>query len=106
MPRCVGMCWPVLAVLCVILVPKLLFGNEDAEERKPSPYPPTKVDPIVEKIHGVEVVDPYRWLEDGASPAVKEWTDQENAFTHPCWTSCPSAARSTPASKRCSTSAA
>ena len=81
MPRCVGMCWPVLAVLCVILVPKLLFGNEDAEERKPSPYPPTKVDPIVEKIHGVEVVDPYRWLEDGASPAVKEWTDQENALT-------------------------
>ena len=75
------MCWPVLAVLCVILVPKLLFGNEDDEDRKPSPYPPTKVDPVVEKIHGVEVVDPYRWLENGTSPAVKAWTDQENAFT-------------------------
>ena len=26
-------------------------------------------------------MDPYRWLEDGASPAVREWTDRENAFT-------------------------
>ncbi len=53
----------------------------DADEKGPSAYPPTKVNPVVEKIHGVEVVDPYRWLEDGGSPAVKEWTDQENALT-------------------------
>ena len=52
-----------------------------SEAKKPSPYPPTKVDPVVEKIHGVEIVDPYRWLEDGASPAVKEWTEKENAYT-------------------------
>ena len=50
-----------------------------AEENKP--YPPTRIDPVVEKIHGVEVVDPYRWLEDGASPAVKEWTAKQNAYT-------------------------
>ena len=48
----------------------------DAAEKKPSPYPPTKIEPVVEKMHGVEIVDPYRWLEDGASPAVKEWTDE------------------------------
>ena len=28
-----------------------------------------------------KVVDPYRWLEDGASPAVKEWTAKQNAYT-------------------------
>ena len=53
----------------------------DAEGKKPSPYPPTKIDPVVEKMHGVEIVDPYRWLEDGASSAVKEWTEKQNAYT-------------------------
>ena len=53
----------------------------DAAEKKPSPYPPTRVDPVVEKIHGVTVVDPYRWLEDGSSPAVKQWTAKQNAYT-------------------------
>jgi prolyl oligopeptidase len=51
-----------------------------ADEKK-SFYPPTKADPVVEKLHGVEVTDPYRWLEDADSPAVKEWTDKQNEFT-------------------------
>jgi prolyl oligopeptidase len=51
-----------------------------AEEKKPD-YPTTKIDKVVEKLHGVEVVDPYRWLEEGDSAAVKEWTEKENAFT-------------------------
>jgi prolyl oligopeptidase len=51
-----------------------------ADEKK-SIYPPTKADPVVEKLHGVEITDPYRWLEDADSPAVKEWTDKQNEFT-------------------------
>jgi prolyl oligopeptidase len=49
-----------------------------AEKR---PYPPTKRETIVEKLHGVEVADPYRWLEDGESKAVQEWVAQQNAYT-------------------------
>jgi prolyl oligopeptidase len=30
-------------------------------------------DPIVEILHGAEVVDPYRWLEDGSSVETREW---------------------------------
>jgi prolyl oligopeptidase len=33
-------------------------------------------------MHGVVVHDPYRWLEDGAAPAVKTWTDAEVALTY------------------------
>jgi prolyl oligopeptidase len=32
-------------------------------------------------LHGIEVHDPYRWLEDGASPATRPWSDAQNART-------------------------
>ncbi len=46
----------------------------------PSP-PPTRTDDVVEKVHGVTIADPYRWLEDAASPEVHAWVDGENAYT-------------------------
>lgn len=48
--------------------------------QKPA-YPPTRVDDVVATLHGVEVHDPYRWLENESDPAVREWTDKQNAFT-------------------------
>jgi prolyl oligopeptidase len=32
-------------------------------------------------LHGIEVHDPYRWLEDGASAATRAWSDAQNART-------------------------
>ena len=32
--------------------------------------PASRVDPVTEALHGVEVTDPYRWLEDGDSADV------------------------------------
>jgi prolyl oligopeptidase len=40
--------------------------------------PATRTENVVEKIHGVEVRDPYRWLENGQSAEVKAWTDEQN----------------------------
>jgi prolyl oligopeptidase len=49
---------------------------------EPALVPPaTRRDEIVETIHGVAVNDPYRWLEDGASPEVRAWTAAQNART-------------------------
>lgn len=42
-------------------------------ERSPRP-PPTEVRVAEDTHHGVAVTDPYRWLEDGADPAVKSWS--------------------------------
>jgi hypothetical protein len=30
--------------------------------------------PVKDTYHGVTVVDPYRWLENGADPEVRAWT--------------------------------
>ena len=43
--------------------------------------PPTPRDNIVTVMHGVRVHDPYRWLEDAASPKVHAWIDVQNAYT-------------------------
>ncbi len=53
-----------------------------AEEQGISvPPPPTEAREIVETLHGVEVRDPYRWLEDQESPATRAWIDAQNAYT-------------------------
>jgi prolyl oligopeptidase len=46
------------------------------------PAPPkTTVNEVKETIHGVEIVDSYRWLEDQNSPETRSWIDAENAYT-------------------------
>jgi prolyl oligopeptidase len=37
--------------------------------------------PVVDTLFGETIVDPYRWLEDGASAETKAWTDAQNART-------------------------
>ena len=45
------------------------------------PPPPTEVREVVDTLHGVEVPDPYRWLEDQEAPGTRAWIDAQNAYT-------------------------
>jgi prolyl oligopeptidase len=65
-----GFCWwlSLVAIVC-----------PSVADAKP-PFS-TRAEAIVDTIHGVAVADPYRWLEDAASPEVQRWTDQQNALT-------------------------
>jgi prolyl oligopeptidase len=47
----------------------------------PAGPPKTQVDVVKETINGVEIDDPYRWLEDQNSPQTRAWIDSENAYT-------------------------
>jgi prolyl oligopeptidase len=44
-------------------------------------YPDSRSTDLVETLHGEEVADPYRWLEDGDAPETRLWTDRQNALT-------------------------
>lgn len=50
------------------------------EERVP-PAPATLASVVTDTLHGVEISDPYRWLESSATPEVRVWTQQQNAYT-------------------------
>lgn len=43
--------------------------------------PPTRQDNVVDDLHGLAVVDPYRWLEDGDSAETRTWVDAQNERT-------------------------
>src|SRR3989344_3111235 len=43
--------------------------------------PKTKKLEVVESIHGIKVSDPYRWLEENASPEVQNWVSEQNGYT-------------------------
>jgi prolyl oligopeptidase len=47
------------------------------------PTPPVaRRDDFHETLHGVDLVDPYRWLENQEGPETRAWIDAENAYTH------------------------
>lgn len=43
--------------------------------------PQTEKKPVTDEYHGVQVVDEYRWLEEGDSAAVKAWTAAQNQYS-------------------------
>jgi len=49
-----------------------------SRQSAPAPSPPeTRREVVTETLHGVDIDDPYRWLE-GDDEAVREWTDAQN----------------------------
>jgi prolyl oligopeptidase len=67
---------PLLYLLAALLI---LPGW--AHETKAQSKPTTRAGDVKETIHGVEVADPYRWLEDQQSPETRAWIDAQNKYT-------------------------
>lgn len=61
-----------VAVACAIAAAAIGLGAAGA--------PATAKRPVTDTYHGIAVVDDYRWLENWDDPAVKRWSDEQNAF--------------------------
>lgn len=44
-------------------------------------YPPTRTENLVEVLHGQQVPDPYRWMEDLDSEEIQSWIEAQNQLT-------------------------
>lgn len=55
--------------------------------------PVSAVEPVTEVLHGVEVTDPYHWLEDGNSERTRAWIEAQTEYARAYLDSIPRRAR-------------
>src|SRR5262245_6234705 len=77
MIRQIPMAWPLVPAFLLTLASSVAASPPEA-----TPAPPaTRTDNVRESFHGVEIVDPYRWLEDQQSPETRSWIEAQNGYT-------------------------
>jgi prolyl oligopeptidase len=59
----------------------LVYAGDDVKPTSPAGPPRAEKRPLEETLHGVKIVDNYRWLEDGESPDTQKWVAAEMAYT-------------------------
>lgn len=74
----------ILSTLAFTLIAAAAF----ADSAKPA-YPASAEKPVTDELHGVKLVDRFRWLEDDKSPDVAAWVEKETAFTRAYFNSLP-----------------
>ncbi len=69
----------------LLLFAAAVYAADDAKSSTtssaPAAPPKAEVRLLEETIHGVRIVDNYRWLEDGSTPETRKWVEQEMAYT-------------------------
>jgi prolyl oligopeptidase len=75
--------WLAILVLgCSTATSKPTSIPADVSTARPAfAYPAARRSAVVETHHGIQIADPYRWLEEMDSPETREWLKAENAQT-------------------------
>jgi prolyl oligopeptidase len=64
----------------ILLTAAIVWATALCSAADPGP-PPTRTEDVVETIHGLEISDPYRWLEDQEHPDTRRWIDAQMDYT-------------------------
>ncbi|HLM83378.1 MAG TPA: prolyl oligopeptidase family serine peptidase [Terriglobales bacterium] len=70
-----------LSSLCIMAATVVAAENLQSGKTPPSVPPVAAIKPLSENWYGVNIVDNYRWLEDGNNPETRQWVEQEMAYT-------------------------
>jgi prolyl oligopeptidase len=70
-----------LMIASVFLLAGAAFAGNDVKPSAPAQVPQAEKRPLEETLHGVKIVDNYRWLEDGASSDTQKWVEEEMSYT-------------------------
>jgi prolyl oligopeptidase len=70
----------IFIALSLALLAVAVYAADDAKGAPASP-PKAEKRPLEETLHGVKIVDNYRWLEDGSSAETQKWVSEEMAYT-------------------------
>ena len=87
MPRVLQLSAVFAAAAGVSLLLAACAGSSDrahgtqAAAVSPEQYPVAERGTVVDVYHGVEVSDPYRWMEDPEAPGMAEWIEAQNELT-------------------------
>ena len=68
-------------VIRYVIVEVLLAAVQLVAAEPPKP-PETRIEVVTDRMHGIDIPDPYRWLEDQQSPETRAWITEQNSYTH------------------------
>jgi prolyl oligopeptidase len=71
-----------LVVVSVFLLVGGMFAGDGVKSAAITTVPKAEKRPLEETLHGVKIVDNYRWLEDGSSSETQAWVEAEMAYTN------------------------
>jgi prolyl oligopeptidase len=69
--------WLLPLLLASLITPSVIRTQETKRLQPPK----TVIGDVKELIHGVEIADPYRWLEDQQSSETRTWIDAQNNYS-------------------------
>jgi prolyl oligopeptidase len=71
----------LLLISCLVSFAAAAVIADDAAVKSLAKPPLAQQQPVVDEVQGHKITDPYRWLENAASPETQQWVSSEMAYT-------------------------
>jgi len=68
-------------ISCLLMIGTIAMAGDDSTGTAPTGPPKAKVEPVEDTLHGHKIVDPYRYLENSASPETQAYVTEQLAYT-------------------------